>query len=761
MSESYLLNPKSNTKTRHKIFIFFGIVIVICIIAAGLNFQKEIYLSSIRIGADMVKKDHQIFFTYFREDGPSFKAGMKSNSYLVSINNKPVIDFIQLDAILTSKVSDLIIVTFKDGRSYSYKIKKGMPPDFSSIFIEIFISALFLLLAYISIPSRGNRSTTRNLILILLFLFFALDSSLTPFISLININTGFLDLFVLAAIFLSSIFGALTLALELHILCIVPKPRLWFINYKNPILATFYSLSVYLFFIYFLSYINYESTGIMETLFSLWALSIINILWISLILGILYIQLTKSTSSRERNQLIIIFASLLPSIIARGGIEWSYIGDTPEPLWVSSLLTFSNFSFPIGFMIAVKRYDLADLEHDIQRPIVFKFVSALIIFSLLIGLYNYFLEFPNNDLTSFLFFGISSLIFGMLWLPLSSLLNHWAANSSQSDLQASYPSLHNILDSTLAYHNNNQVATNLPRIMNNVLHSSWVAVMLKEDSESSLFHCEKNTNEFLNVELLKIELNSLFNGQNNFDQLNGAAEESISLFELGATNILPLIYRKELLGGIVLAQNSSYHILSNKVLSYFTDHLAEIIFTNKMRRLATIDGLTNILRREAILEKLYNEFAHYQETGEELSVCLLDIDHFKKVNDTYGHAAGDKALKQISKTLKALTQKSDLVGRYGGEEFLIVLPNTKITKAKIFLDYLRLEIHNNAIKISQDITLNISISSGITGTESLQKLTSGTANNLVQSLIKEADIALYQAKETGRNKVVIATTVSA
>lgn len=741
--------------SQRRIFILFGIFVALAMLATGFNIYHELELSSNRIGANMLIKENQVYITRVNPGEPLFQAGVKSNSYIVSVNNTPVHNFIQLDAELNTIESTVEIVVFKNGRSSLHELKKGTPPKLQKVFIEALICALFLILAYISIPSRGNRNSTRNLLIILLFLFLGLEYILIPFRGLLNVTTGLTYLITISGILLSAIVGGLTLALELHLLCIIPKPRPWFAQNKSAILALLYSTSVYFIFTLSFTYYDYYPEGTLGTLFSYTAWTLIDILWISLILVILGIQFSGAKSSRDKNQLLIIFASMLPFIISISLFEWNFLNGIPEPKWLTSLETFASFSFPIGFMIAVKRYDLADLGQDIQRPLVFKFVSALIVFYLLNSLYSYIFDLGSFDITRVIYFGFGSLLIGMSWFPLSRLLNNWTSSPWHGDIEVSAPTLNKTLDKILAYSKNDKLAENLPRLLNASLHTNWSAILLMDKNRNLSFNFQQNTEENFPGDQVKKQMSSLFYERGALDD-SSQSSDSTSLFDLGATNILPLLYHNEMLGIIVLAQSFEHFNISHKALNNFADKLAGIIFTNKMRRLATIDGLTNVLRREAILENLHNELSIHCNSEEEVSICLIDLDHFKQVNDTHGHTAGDTALEHIAKLITKKIRNNDLIGRYGGEEFLIILPKTKVEDAKILLESLRHFIYSSPIQISDDITLKISLSMGLISFIGKKGAHCNINDQQIQDLIHKADIALYQAKQTGRNKVVIA-----
>jgi len=159
---------------------------------------------------------------------------------------------------------------------------------------------------------------------------------------------------------------------------------------------------------------------------------------------------------------------------------------------------------------------------------------------------------------------------------------------------------------------------------------------------------------------------------------------------------------------------------------------------------AIYDGLTGCYNKkesEIFIQQLLHTYSRYKK--EPFSILMLDIDFFKKINDTYGHLAGDIALKEMAKIVFSVIRDSDLFGRYGGEEFLVVLPNTKITGALRLAKRIKDSIENNIVHFdNKEIKFTISIG-----------VTSIGINDNYESLISRVDEALYEAKQKGRNRI--------
>ena len=158
-------------------------------------------------------------------------------------------------------------------------------------------------------------------------------------------------------------------------------------------------------------------------------------------------------------------------------------------------------------------------------------------------------------------------------------------------------------------------------------------------------------------------------------------------------------------------------------------------------RLASTDELTGLLNRRGIQTRLQSELSRAAREGTELSVVLCDVDHFKAINDKYGHDTGDKALKLLARQLGNAVRISDSVGRWGGEEFLILLPNTSIEKTYLLIERIRMRIAATKTRCA-DQDMALSISCGLASTKFSKQL---------EGLLKAADMSLYEAKENGRN----------
>ena len=167
-----------------------------------------------------------------------------------------------------------------------------------------------------------------------------------------------------------------------------------------------------------------------------------------------------------------------------------------------------------------------------------------------------------------------------------------------------------------------------------------------------------------------------------------------------------------------------------------------------LREQATTDTLTGVANRRMIVEALDRELERSLRVGAPCAVVFVDLDHFKRVNDTHGHAAGDAVLRATASTMRSTLRPYDLIGRYGGEEFVVVLPGCDAAGAQAAAERLRASIAAAAVSVGK-VTLRVTCSLGIAVAGP------GSARDR-DGLLAAADAALYEAKKAGRNRAVMA-----
>jgi diguanylate cyclase (GGDEF)-like protein len=260
--------------------------------------------------------------------------------------------------------------------------------------------------------------------------------------------------------------------------------------------------------------------------------------------------------------------------------------------------------------------------------------------------------------------------------------------------------------------------------------------------------------------------------------------DSVNALQLRSVMCVPLIARGNTFGAIYLENRSEENLFTEeelKPMEYFAAHAAVSIenailndeletrvairtaelnrinellraeieerkrVEQQLHRLATTDPLTGALNRRHFFELVEQEFDRSQRYGRQISIILVDLDHFKEINDSYGHIAGDQLLQAVADRFNQSLRQMDVFGRYGGDEFIVLLPETSIEQARLAARRLHKVVTSNPVETSRgSIPLAISIGvASLANTDDMEKL-----------LIR-TDQALYKAKAAGRNRVVV------
>ncbi len=221
------------------------------------------------------------------------------------------------------------------------------------------------------------------------------------------------------------------------------------------------------------------------------------------------------------------------------------------------------------------------------------------------------------------------------------------------------------------------------------------------------------------------------------------ADEVCYVEDLGSTNGT-FINDADISGKTKLA-NGDLIKVGGAIFKFISGGNIEGLYHEEIYRMTIIDGLTQIHNKRYFLDFLEREMARCSRYERDLSLVMFDIDHFKPLNDTYGHLAGDHVLRKMAQAIRQRIRREELFARYGGEEFAIVLPETNLEKARILGEEIRLLVEEEVFTFD-DEEIRVTLSLGIAAM---------TAPQEPHEFIKNADDALYQAKHNGRNCVVI------
>jgi diguanylate cyclase (GGDEF)-like protein len=230
--------------------------------------------------------------------------------------------------------------------------------------------------------------------------------------------------------------------------------------------------------------------------------------------------------------------------------------------------------------------------------------------------------------------------------------------------------------------------------------------------------------------------------------------------DLRSIAMIPLTHRGKLIGSVNLCSTDSQRF-TREHASDFLAHLgviASFCIENVVNRARLLrSGFTDILtgwhNRRYLSVRLVEELARARRDRTGLTCLMLDVDYFKRVNDTWGHAAGDAVLRELAQRIESQVRASDVAARYGGEEFVVLLPGTNVASARLLAERIREEISKSKFQLPAGESVSVSVSIGIASVSPSPE--DADLKTIGDSLIARADVALYAAKSAGRDRVEV------
>lgn len=222
--------------------------------------------------------------------------------------------------------------------------------------------------------------------------------------------------------------------------------------------------------------------------------------------------------------------------------------------------------------------------------------------------------------------------------------------------------------------------------------------------------------------------------------------------------VIPLLRRQHVIGCLNLGSLQDDRFSAGmatdfieRLASIFAICLENVINNERLTYIGLTDPLTKVSNRRYVEQRMQEEIARARRQQYSIACMYLDIDFFKQINDRHGHQGGDEVLREVAQRIKAELRLSDTLGRYGGEEFVVLLVNTDLKDAMLVAERIRLGVAARSFRLSQADSCQATISIGLTGVAPSQNQGEETA--VASDMILRADRALYQAKSAGRNRV--------
>ncbi|HUF79457.1 MAG TPA: sensor domain-containing diguanylate cyclase, partial [Thermoanaerobaculia bacterium] len=486
-------------------------------------------------------------------------------------------------------------------------------------------------------------------------------------------------------------------------------------------------------------------------------------LWALAVPAILVLQMLRAQEPRGRHQAGLVLAGVVPwtvYVLLLAGYE---LQNRTAPDALQAIETLALLAYPVAVFVAIYRYQLFDIELVVRRGLVYTLLTGVLILAFYAALSAGGALFSNlaGEGPSVWFISAVTLALGLLFVPFRRFLQGLIDRKF-------FPERHALRQRLIALAAELPGFGKLPLMGNHLVErldrifALRSATLLLADPQSGLLVPLASTRpedrgaapSFLvdrndpGVEALQRAARSLPVAQ--IAARGGAL--GVRLGQLEAAYAVPLLVQNQLIGVLALGPKQGVERFPGEeleLLSLLGHHVAIVFQNARLFDSATFDSLTGLLRREAVLEFLARELDRACRYDRPLTVGMADLDHFKEVNDRYGHLAGDTLLQRVAQELAGGLRSSDAVGRYGGEEFLIVLPETDLAGARVVADKLRRLVEGVRAPMDdgEDVSVTISIGLASRADAGVPKVATP------RDLLELADRALYRAKEEGRNRI--------
>ncbi len=756
------MNPSE--RARRAIAAGVGLLIAALLALGAVEAKRS---SDLRIGVGVEQGEGGIAVTGVTAGLPAERAGLRQGDLLLAI-----------DGVATRRLNDYDVIAagFARGRPVAYEVRRGaetltlpIVPGARFPWYETVVNGLGAL-AYLGLSLLALFQARGDLRARLLFLF-ALAVALELALPQSVIGDSRVATATLLAFYLLT---GIQIGFELHLASVIPRRQGWLERHRwvvplyytvgagiavtmgGALLAELAGARVF----------PWTSDQAQAVVFESGL-----VLWAAATVVLLAVPAFGYPEPVGRHQAALVLAGVLPwaaYLILSTTLGW--LG-RPLPLWTEQLQPLLLLCYPVAVFVAIFRYHLFDIELVVRRSLVYASLTGI-----LLGLF-YLAIWVGGALSARLAGGerrsvwvVSGgmLVLGLLFAPLRRLVHRIVARRFFPERLALRDRLVALAAELPAQGKVPRMGRRLAERLCEVFALRGAAVLVA-DPKSRL--------------LVSVGSSDARDGSSEVSLLLSPDEPGVDLLlrtrrpipaarlaerapALGqrlavarTELVVPLVARDALVGLLLLAgkrdKGRGFGAEEIELLDLLGHHVAVVFENARLFESATYESLTGLLRREAVLEELDRELERAQRYGRPLTIGLADLDHFKQINDRFGHLLGDALLKRVAQAILNALRGADSVGRYGGEEFLLVLPETDLAGALAVAEKVRRVVESEAVSVADAEAARVTVSIGLATIPDLPG-----APYTVDELLAAADRSLYRAKQAGRNRVEPALAAS-
>jgi len=487
--------------------------------------------------------------------------------------------------------------------------------------------------------------------------------------------------------------------------------------------------------------------------------------WSIVVASIIGRRAVAHPDPRGRMQAGLVLLGVLPWVAVvlvetvRTALDESFAGFSPV-VW-----NFSLLAYPVAVFVAIFLYRLFDLELVVRKSLLYGALTTLLVlgfYGLVGGIGALFARDFGSEGVPLWVLSTAGLSMGLLFNPLRTRLQRLIDRRLFPERLALRSRLVALAADLPAQGKLPRMGEHLARELSRIFASEPVTVWIAAPPQGQLVQLASTQRGEVDL-----EQTALIGGDDPAVQLVRRAGRPLPASALVAASaaigqrlagaraelVVPLLAQERIVGLIAFGakRDDQRWVAEELELLTLVGHHAATVFENaRLFDSATFEGLTGLLRREALLEILDREWSRSQRYDRPLAIALADLDRFKEVNDRFGHLAGDLVLQRVAAELRAQLRETDFIGRFGGEEFLIVLPETTLEGARQFAEKVRQRVEQLEVPNEAGKPLRVTVSIGVAARPTGER---DDGRGRARTLIATADEALYAAKNNGRNRV--------
>ena len=754
MTEARL--PTLDRRLRVRVQAGALLLVVVALVLTQLVLENR--RAARRLGVTLGDRTPGLDLTRVDPDSPAGRAGLRTGDRVLAVNGNAIADAegYQVAARNVPAAGKVPFVVERGGQRLVVQVRPGMPLNWRKWVLDSLGALAYLALALLALRQKDD---PRARLLLLFSTAVALELAL-PWAA-----SPTLLAFVVTPLFY--LLTGLQMGLELHLATVIAGRPAW-LDRQRWVVPTYYVVGLTFAALGILTYIGGRGLGIelpwtppqFDRVLNVVALPV----WAFVEMALLIRPALKHPEARARHQAALVLAGVFPWAALVAVRLGHALAGQGSPAWADTVEPLVLLCYPVAVAVAISRFQLFDLELVVRRSLVYTALTTvlLLVFYAALGAGGVlFSEFVTGGDRIWVVAG-ATLLLGLLFTPLRRSVEHVIYRRFFPERVALRQRLTALAGELPALGKLPLMGDRLVASLGDILGVRGATLLIADPVSGLLMPLSSSSGdlaESLERSLLLSPndpgLKLLTQSGRAFPARQLAAKSALlghRLETMGAQVAAPLVSHGNLIGLLLLGpkpKGDRYLAEEMELLNLLAHHVAIVFENARLFESATRDSLTGLLRREAILERLEAELQRALRYSRPLAIGLADLDHFKSVNDRYGHLMGDAMLNWVSRIVQSGLRSTDHVGRYGGEEFLLVLPETDLAGAVSVAEKARALVEKERF-VDDDgraiggVTLSI-------GLASIAELPRDRAT--AKELIAAADRSLYRAKDEGRNQV--------